>query len=179
MKNFLISAFIAVAAVAITGCSSGYDPWTEPVIPVTLRGIEAVNIDNAGQFPQITVQPIKKDAYMLGIRWVVDNIPTENDVFITGPIREGEQTFGTVADGYQKAIKCLTPFSDGIPAGTYVSKFFKEIGRNYLPRGINEGFVLLVAPDAGTHSFRVEYHEVKQGKTTLKFYYDTPPVEFF
>ena len=69
---------------------------------------------------------------------------------------------------------CNTQFNANIPAGKYVSKFFKEIDRNYLPEDVNEGFVLLVAPEPGLHSFRVEYYE----RGILKFFHDTPLIKF-
>ncbi len=166
--------FLAITAVAMAGCSTD-DGWNDPVIPVSLKGIEAVNIDNSGEYPIVSVLPVKKEAYMLGVRWIADNTPTDADKFITDPIRQGEQAYGSIADGYSKAVMCLSQFNSGIPAGTYVSKFFKEINRNYLPADVNEGFVLLVAPDPGLHSFRVEYYDGDE----LKFFYDTPTIEFF
>ncbi len=179
VKNLVLVAcsvvVLAVAAAVAAGCSKGDDWGGEFVIPVTLKGIEAVNIDNSGEFPAVSASPIKKEAYMLGVKWIVDNTPTGDDKFITGPIEEGEQTYDAIADNYQKAIKCLTRFNADIPAGTYVSKFFKEMSRDYLPADVNEGFVLLVAPDAGEHSFRVEYYY----GGVLEFYYDTPLIEFF
>ena len=107
MKKLII--FTALVII-IAGCGDGYG-WDEPVIPVTLKGIEAINIDNSGEFPTITNSPIKKDAYMLGVKWIADNTPTDNDKFITGPIREGEQTYNSIADNYSKAIMCLTSFN--------------------------------------------------------------------
>ncbi len=173
MKKLLIIQLAFTLIVA--GCSQEGLWGNEPVIPVTLKGIEAVNIDNSGEFPTVSVEPIKKEAYMVGIKWIADNTPTEADKFITGPIEQGEQTYGSIADIYSKAVKCLTRFNADIPADSYVSKFFKEVERNYLPAEVDEGFVLLVAPDPGEHSFRVEYYEGEE----LKFSYDTQPVEFY
>lgn len=159
----------------IAGCSKN-ESWDEPVIPVSLVGIEAVNIDNSGEFPIVSASPIKKEAYMVGIKWITDNTPSnDDDKFITGAIPKGEHTYSGLSSNYSKAIKCNTQFNANIPAGSYVSKFFKEINSNYLPAEINEGFVLLVAPDAGPQSFRVEYYEGEE----LKFFYDTPTINFY
>jgi hypothetical protein len=168
LSLFLVCAFV------IAGCAKD-DGWNDSVIPVSLVGIEAVNIDNSGELPVVTVLPIKKEAYMVGIKWITEHIITANDKFITGPIQKGHQTYASLSDRYLKAIKCNTPFNSNIPAGQYVSKFFKEISRNYLPADIDEGFVLLVAPDPGQHSFRVEYYEGNM----LKFFYDTPTINFY
>ena len=168
-------------AAVISGChksESNYkgESWYDPVIPVTMVGIETVNIDNSGELPMVSNYSIKKEAYMVGIKWVTDNTPNEDDdKFITGTIREGEHVYGELGNRYSKAIKCNTKFNASIDSGKYVSKFFKEIDRKYLPDNVNEGFVLLVAPDTGTHSFRVEYYE----GDSLKFFHDTQPIKFY
>lgn len=172
MKKLIL---LSVIIVAISACSNT-DNWNDPVIPVSLKDIEAVNIDNSGSLPVVSNTGIKKEAYMLGVKWITDNTPSdEDDKYITGPIMEGEHTYGSLAANYSKAIKCNTQFNSDIPAGRYVSKFFKEITRNYLPTGIDEGFVLLVAPDPGKHSFTIEYYEGE----ILKFTHDTPEINFF
>jgi len=162
-------------AIAIMGCQKEALNVFEPVIPVSLVDIEAVNIDNSGEFPTVSASSIKKEAYMVGIRWVTDYVIGDDDKFITGAIRKGQQTYSSLGNKYSKAIKCNNQFNANIPAGTYVSKFFKEIDKDYLPADINEGFVLLVAPDPGEHSFRVEYYE----GNTLRFFHDTPIINFY
>jgi hypothetical protein len=161
----------------MTGCSTNEsEDWGDPVIPVSLVDIEVVNIDNSGELPVISASPIKKEAYMVGIKWITDyDLSDDDDKFITDVIQKGEQTYSSLSRNYSKAIKCNTPFNANIPAGKYVSKFFKEINSNYLPTGIDEGFVLLVAPDPGEHSFRVEYYE----GDVLKFFHDTPTIIFY
>lgn len=171
MKKVIV--FTAIVLV-IMACSTD-NGWDSPVIPVTLKGIEAVNIDNSGEFPFVTHSPVRKEAYMLGVKWIADNTPDDiDDKFITAPIKKEESTYSSIADNYSKAIKCNTRFNADIPAGKYVSKFFKEIDRNYLPTEIDEGFVLLVAPDSGVHSFTVEYYIGEE----LKFSYETSQIEF-
>jgi len=164
-KLFLFIAF----AIAVMGCKKNVDAeiedgWDGSVI----MNIEAVNIDNSGEFPIVSVMPIKKEAYMLGVIWTIEN------KFITGSIQKDEQ-YGFLGDRYLKAIKCNTQFSADIPVGRYISNFFKEIDRNYLPSDIDEGFVLLVAPDAGEHSFRIEYYE----GNNLVCFHDTPLINFY
>ena len=176
MKHLLL-LFLLAAVVA--GCKKdAMDGWNGPVIPVSLVDIEAVNIDNSGEFPAISASPIKKEAYMIGICWITEHTPSDDDhIFITGPIQKGARLYSSLSDPYRKAVKCNTPFNAGIPAGKYISDFFKEIDRNYLPAGIDEGFVLLVAPDPGEHSFRIEYYEADG--TTLAFFHDTPIIHFY
>lgn len=170
------SMTLILLAALITGCSNSESDWDAPVIPVSLRDIETVNIDNSGEIPVITDSPIKKEAYMVGIRWITDNVPDDDlDKFITDPIQKGEHLYSMLSAGYSKAIRCNTRFNSDIPAGKYVSKFFKEINRNYLPKDVNEGFVLLVAPDPGEHSFRVEYYDGEE----LVFSHDTDLINFY
>lgn len=168
--------FFIVSIVLIMGCTEDNNSWNDPVIPVSLKDIEAVNIDNSGKFPVVSASLIKKEAYMLGVRWITDYFPSENDdIFITGPVQKGQYTYVSLSEKYLKAIKCNDQFNANFPADSYVSKFFKEIDRNYLPADIDEGFVLLVAPYPGEHSFRVEYYE----GNVLKFFHDTPPINFY
>jgi len=176
MKNYILTFSVLILCAAMAGCDdSKSETWNDPVIPVELKGIEAVNIDNSGELPVLSNSLIKKEAYMLGIKWITNNVPSDDDdKFITGAIKKGERTYSSLSDRYLKAIKCNDQFNANIPAGKYVSKFFKEIDRKYLPVDIDEGFVLLVAPDPGEHSFRVEYYE----GDNLKFFYDTLPVKF-
>ena len=180
MKNLITNLLTGIAlCLAMAGCAVDYaemDRWDASVIPVEMTGIEAVNIDNSGELPIVSNLSIKKEAYMVGVKWITENTVSDNDnKFITGPIRKGTGLYNSLGDRYSKAIKCNDQFSTGIPAGQYVSKFFKEIDRKYLPVEINEGFVLLVAPDPGEHSFRVEYYE----GNVIKFFYDTTPVNFY
>ena len=173
-KLFLFIVFI----ITVLGCKKDAmsDSWNDPVIPVSLVGIETINIDNSGELPKTSNFPIKKEAYMLGIKWITEHTPSEeDDKFITGPIPEGKHLYSELSNKYSKAIKCNTQFNATIPAGKYISKFFKEIDRRYLPEDIDEGYVLLVVPDTGVHSFRVEYYE----GNTLVFFHDTSPIKFY
>ncbi len=172
-KIFLLSVLVAL----LTSCYKDHDPWFDPVTPVDLIGIQAVNVDNSGEFPiVISDSSVKKEAYMIGVKWQTAQTPNDDDdIFITDPIQKGEQMYSSLGSYYSKAIKCNTAFNSTIPAGKYVSKFFKEMDFKYLPADVDEGFVLLTAPAPGVHSFRVEYYEGNR----LKFYYDTPEINFY
>lgn len=155
MKKWIL---LAAAALLAAGCEHDEDEsWPgDSVVPVRLTGIEAVDVDNAGEFPLTVISglPVPKEAYLLGIRWISDQITDDDDV-VGGWI----QPYYTLGDPYTKRIWCLTPFNAGTPAGENVSSFFAEIDRRYLPEGVDEGFVLLETPDPGTHTFRVEYYK--------------------
>ena len=154
--NKIKKIFFAALLLCAAGCSKeSPDYWDDPVIPVYLAGIESVNVNNAGQYPFTTIDPIKKEAYMIGVRWVTDNSAPDGNQSITGPVEVSKIHYENIADQYTKRIYCNTVFNSRNPAGANVSQYFKEV--TYLPAGIDEGFVLLVAPDTGDHSFKVVY----------------------
>lgn len=164
---------------ALAGCSKeSSSDWNRPPIPVDLVGIEAVNVDNSGEKPFVTASPIKKEAFMIGVKWITDNLPTDDDKFVSGSIGFGHKTYESLGENYYKSIVCLTPFNDRIPAGKAVSKYFKEINKMFVPAGIDEGFVLLVAPDPGVHQFRVDYYK-NVNDDSPEFYYITPLISLF
>ncbi|MDR1950739.1 MAG: hypothetical protein LBP96_00735 [Bacteroidales bacterium] len=176
MKKFVL--YVALA-VFVAGCSDdgNYYPGgggDDPVIPVTMVGIETINIDNSGEFPIASVSQIKKEAYMVGIRWTTNFSLNPNDV-ITGPIQLGQQTHSSLANRYSKRIIANSQFDEYISSGTNISSLFKAIEKNYLPDNIDEGFVLLVPPAPGVHSFRVEYLE----GGSVKFFHITQPITFY
>ena len=168
--------FFALFLLCIAGCKKDDNGWPnteDPVIPVHLAGIESVNINNADRYPFITTDPIKKEAYMIGIRWVTDNSVPDGDQEITGPIEAGKNRYQDIADGYTRRIYCNTVFNIRNPAGANISQYFKEVP--YLPAGIDEGYVLLVAPDPGDHSFKVIFTH-KNGES---YEYDTKPIKLY
>jgi hypothetical protein len=162
-----------LAVIFAAGCSKESPDFYDPVIPVYLSGIESVNIDNAGQYPFTATGPIRREAYMIGVRWMTDNSAPEGDQSVTGPVAAGTQLYQNITAEYTRRIYCNTVFNSRNPAGANVSQYFKEI--TYLPAGIDEGFVLLVAPDAGEHSFKVVY----AGNDGKRFEYDTEPVKLY
>ncbi|MCL2097969.1 MAG: DUF5034 domain-containing protein [Bacteroidales bacterium] len=169
MKKILFVICLFCAA----GCSNDWIDSTEPLIPVHLIGIESVNVNNAGQYPFTTVDPIKKEAYMIGVRWVTDNADPDGNQEITGPVEAGNNLYQNVADNFTKRIYCNTVFNSRNPAGANVSQYFKAV--NYLPAGINEGFVLLVAPEPGDHSFKVVY----TNNSGERYEYDTELIRLY
>ena len=174
MKTRRIKTIIFVSFLLCTvGCKKEDPRWDEPVIPVYLAGIESVNINNAGQYPFTTTEPVKKEAYMIGVRWVSDNSDPDGDQSITGPIKAGTNRYQNIADNFTRRIYCNTVFNSRNPAGANVSQYFKEV--TYLPMGIDEGYVLLVAPDPGDHSFKVVF----TNKSGESFEYDTELIKLY
>ena len=174
MKTNRKKILFATILLCATGCSTE-GPLIDDglVIPVYLAGIESVNINNEGKYPFTTTQPVKKEAYMIGIRWITDNSDPDGDQEITGPIEIGRYRYHNIADKFTKRIYCNTVFNNRNPKGANVSQYFKAV--TYLPPGINEGFVLLVAPDPGEHSFKVIY----TNSSGESFEYDTERIKLY
>ena len=163
--------YLAALFLLLAACSkSDGGDWTtsEPLIPVSLAGIEAVNVDNAGELPEITNDRIPKEAYMIGIRWIFDDANPNGNQSITPSFGDKGYTPGDLATKFTKRIYAVDNFNARNPAGANISQYFKQI--QYLPDGIDEGFVLLSAPDPGPHTFKVVY---TSGSTVFEYTTDT------
>ncbi|GHU98650.1 hypothetical protein FACS1894159_01450 [Bacteroidia bacterium] len=159
----------------LAACAKESSDWTEaaPLVPVSLAGIEAVNIDNQGASPVVSAEPIRKEAYMIGIKWTTDDSDPFGNQSISAAFGSSSgYTPGDVAKNFTKRIYTIEQFNAKNPAGANVSQYFKAI--KYLPEQIDEGFVLLVAPDPGPHTFRVVY-----SFNSASFEYTTPTVELY
>jgi hypothetical protein len=156
------------------GCSKDMRDWDDPVIPVHLNGIEIVNINNEGQYPFTTTEPVKKEAFMIGVRWISDNSDPDGDQAITGTVDAGTNRYQNIAGNFTKRVYCNTVFNSRNPEGANVSQYFKQV--TCLPAGINEGFVLLVAPNPGNHSFKVVYTNNSSGESHE---YDTELIKLY
>ena len=164
----------AILIYLVVGCSEERTVWEDPLIPVNLTGIESVNINNEGRYPFSTIEPVKKEAFMIGVRWITDHADPDGDQAITGPIEVGTYSYKNIANNYTKRIYCNTVFNGSNPRGANVSQYFKKV--TYLPSGINEGFVLLVAPEPGEHSFKVVYTKNSSGES---YEYDTELIKLY
>ncbi|MDR0509607.1 MAG: DUF5034 domain-containing protein [Rikenellaceae bacterium] len=176
MKKLL---FPLLGAALLSGCSkkdSGDIGGPDAVVPVHIVGIEATNVDNSGEYPLVTNSPINKKAYMIGVVWLTDNSDPNGDQYIGGPITAdpwGRHGSTSLSSSYTKRIITNDDFNPSNPAGSNISQFFQPA--TVLPPDVDEGFVLLVAPTPGQHSFKVRY-STWEG---VAFEYDTPPVTFF
>lgn len=173
-KTQKIKIIFAIILLCVAGCSKDDTGRDEPVIPVHLAGIESVNINNEGKYPFTTTEPVKKEAFMIGIRWVTDDSNPDGNQAITGPIEIGVSSYKNITENYTKRIYCNTVFNSRNPEGANVSQYFKAV--TYLPAHVDEGFVLLVAPDPGDHSFKVVFTNRSNGE---RFEYDTELIKLY
>ncbi|MDR2886190.1 MAG: hypothetical protein LBU95_05355 [Rikenellaceae bacterium] len=171
MKKPFYPVIAAVLLAVAAGCSRGDMGLDDDVIPVHLIGIQAVNVNNEGEYPFVTTEKVRKEAYMLGVQWILDNADPGGDQYVTGPI-VGQGKYTRNPQTLPKRIYTVGAFNASNPDGSNVSQYFKQI--EYLPDAVDEGFVLLVAPDPGAHAFRVVYYD-----GTNQYEYTTPEVELY
>ncbi len=159
---------LLVLAVWADGCTTG-DEYRDTV-PVYLTGIEAFNINNEGAVPIVTDLPVRKEAYMIGVKFFLDDSRPGGDQYVTPAERDSYND--RVGNSYQTRIYCNTAFDDKNPAGSNISQYFKSI--KYIPGNLDQGFVLLATPQSGQHSFKVVYYSDGQ-----MYSYDTDMVELY
>ncbi|SBV97832.1 DUF5034 domain-containing protein [uncultured Dysgonomonas sp.] len=109
---------------------------------VTIKAIELYNINNEGQGPVISDEPIKKEAYMIGIRYLIE---------------ENEETTGLyyrVSDNIKsEQIVSNVDIGEEYPAGSDISGLFTKT--SYTSILLDNAFVLKKSIPAGTYSFKV------------------------
>lgn len=142
------------------------------VIPKQIVDFELSNVDNAGEYPVSATSSVPKDAYMIGISLITEH-QASGDGYVGGYIDWSAS--GNAPANRIKGCKvyCNDAFNGATAAGTNVSGFFIYT-TEYLPAGIDYGLLLFVAPQPGTHSFRVVL-ETTDGTT---FEHNTTPINF-
>ena len=128
---------------------------------VYIKGIEACNINNEGGAPFVTIDPIKKEAFMIGIKWFTEDR------------YDYEASNIKLMNISEKKIFCTNNFDADHPSGSDVSGYFKKA--KYTPSSIDEGFVLLTAPKPGEYSFQIIFY----GKDGSTFEYNTPLINLY
>ncbi len=108
-----------------------------------ITSIEAYNINNEGEYPFISDEPIRKEAYVIGIKRFDDikhDSDTQYNYILEKPI-------------VSEKIICLTDLSDKYTAGSDVTGIFIKSGSrsdktDYI-------YVLREKINPGTHSFKI------------------------
>lgn len=132
--------------------------------PVELVGIELVNIDNSGKDMIESDGPVKKEAYAITIKYLVDS-----ERFYSGAHYLGEYDYEYIqnVEGVPaKTIYCNTGFGTEYSEGSDVSSCFRICGDILL---LNE------VPVPGVYSFKVKLVY----SNGLVFEADTKPVTLY
>lgn len=152
--NVILGTFLIFTSLA-TQCE---DEFPDP-IPVSLKSLEAFNVNNEGKEPFVTEDNIRKEAFMIGLSYVSDTA-VDKYTYVIQPIKE-------------RKFYCTTDFNEEYPAGSDISSFF--MSAKYIPENLNEGYVLLTIPSPGLHTFKMVFI-CEDGKIVEC---DTPPVNLY
>lgn len=137
--KFIISLLISIVFILNTGMSCD-DDYAEPV-KVELTSVEIYNINNEGQYPIISDEPVKKEAYMIGVKYVTEVEGEAGTGYRFQPQIKSEQIFTNV------------DIDTEYPAGSDVSSLF--VRTIYMPKGLDHAFVMKKVIPAGTYSFKL------------------------
>lgn len=136
---------------------------------VYLIDIEVANLDNSGENMFESDDPVNKDAYVIGVKYLVGNSP--NDIHIN-PFNKDNSDQVILNLTANPKVFCNDDFNKEHPAGSDVTKFFR-FGK---AKDVRQDFLLILAtpPAPGTYSFKVVYE--CSNTTIVK---DTNPVTLF
>ena len=80
-KHPLLLFFLLIFLITTSTTCENYD-YEETYVPCTLTGVEVYSWDNAGAEPQVPIEQIKKETYLLKIR-LLSNAGTQPKQDIT------------------------------------------------------------------------------------------------
>jgi hypothetical protein len=141
MKLKLIQLF-ALSIIFIlntaTSCEDTYE-----TIDIEVKEIKLYNINNEGARPLISDEPIKKEAYMIGISYIGEKEEETSNGY----------RYVIKEDFKSQIISCDKDINTQYPAGSDISKLFTKT--NYKVFETNYSFVLREAIQAGVYTFKV------------------------
>lgn len=128
----------------------------EYITPMSLVDIELVNIDNSGENMVESDEAIRKEAYVIGLRYLVsDNFKySDGEPHFIHNAGLDENIYIDNINSNPK-IYCLSDFDSEHLAGSDITEFFTF----YTNNDSNQNMLLILrkAPHAGSHSFKVEF----------------------
>lgn len=153
MKTKLCGGLITLYFL-LTAMHCDEDYYCHDCVKVNLVGIELTNLDNTGEYPVIAKDSIKKEAYVIGLKYkVVTETEPLDTVYYDRNIHYNKNL-----DYYQYKdqiqIYCNTDFNTEYTAGNNITKLF-TISKRY---EYDKSIILRTAPQSGTHSFNIHYN---------------------
>lgn len=143
--KFSVVLFLLFILCAATMCE--YAGEEGKAYNIYLVGAEAHNLDNSGEYPVKSNDSIRKEAFVIGIRYKVVKETNLTDTLIDIRYRH---------DRSLKSVKlnvfCNEPFNN-FPKGTNVTSLFSVYDNN---RDYDKLLVLRTTPQAGEYSFDIE-----------------------
>ncbi|NDW17480.1 DUF5034 domain-containing protein [Dysgonomonas sp. 216] len=119
-----------------------------------LIGVELVNINNEGKEMLISDDPIKKEAYVIGIKYIASEAVDKDSIGNSFYVKHSN--FIYFANAYpEPRIYCNNDFDEDYPAGSDISHLFWFSTKDIL----NQNLLLILkkAPQKGIHSFKVVF----------------------
>ena len=128
--------------------------------PVDLVDIELTHFDYSGEKMIESEDPIKKEAYVLGVRYLVKYAHSTSDTkpqYYNPESNYGDTEYIENYDGTPSPkIYCNTDLGDSYPAGSDITHLFSIGTHNDVKMDLI--LVLKDAPPAGTYSFKVRFY---------------------
>ena len=135
--RLLIRLLLSIVFILNTAMSCDED--YADTVKVNLIGVEAHNVNNEGQNPVISDMPIKKEAYVIGVRQLTDS--------------EVVHVYDLVEPIVSETISCNIDIDKEHPAGTDITNFF--VRSYYKGDGLTYSYVLRKEIPAGKYSFKL------------------------
>lgn len=142
LKAYLLLS-VAFLLCTATSCPQDYD--------VYILDMEVSNFDNSGADMFVSEEPINKNAYVIGINYLVGFSKDDER-----PHRLSEDFYDeeTIKNPLQSIkILCNTNFNDEYPAGSEITNSFRIVENKKLGQDIL--LILQAHPATGNHSFKV------------------------
>lgn len=151
-KIYMLAVLVFFTFCA-TSCPYDFD--------VDLVDIELYNIDFSGEEMIESSDPIKKEGYIIGVKYLVSapNSTDEESWYYTPENKYGDTEHITNIKEKPKVF-CLSDFSGDYTSGSDISHLFTY--GNVKNSEMHILLVLKTQPDAGTHLFKVQY-QVEDG----------------
>lgn len=162
-----------------TRCEEDDGEYT--AMDVDLVEIELFNIDNSGRGPVLAKDSVKKEAYVVGVRYkVVDTQNADDTIHYYNENKVNYDKEVIVNTDLIPRIFTNTDFDEDHPAGSDVTDLFLSTdwhtGQSY-----DRMLILRKAPEAGIHSFKVSYTLLRDGiaQVVTSIDQDTSPIKLY
>lgn len=146
MKRFYIT--LIVSCILVLNCAMTCDDDNyEPVIYDSIVSITAQNANNEGKYPFLSDEPIKKEAYVIAMAYLVKD--SLGHVF---PLT----THRSLKERYKLKVITENEFDNEYQAGSDVTSLF-TVYHTPVDTCMHQ-LILRRIPNPGIHSFTVEMH---------------------
>jgi len=166
MKNKLIYVIPCFLFLSLAMTCGDYD--RDPFL--SIHHIETIHVNNEKEFPFISEEPIKKEAYLIGAKYFTVSQYKEGGEVDHFPLMGFDFLVDTI---YRTEITSNRALNEEFPAGSDISSCFTRT--LYVPYDVTESYVLRVVPQPGIYTFFLRFYS-RNGKL---FESETSPIELY